>query len=75
MVGIAPRGAKPHDGAVKPDWFVALNIRVVCIVPGVVMTPDRFEKWGLKQGTLGIVYGMAEVTNSVFIMKKRTTIG
>jgi 3-oxoacyl-[acyl-carrier protein] reductase len=21
------------------------NIRVVCIVPGVVMTPDRFEKW------------------------------
>ncbi len=21
------------------------NIRVVCIIPGVVMTPDRFEKW------------------------------
>ena len=21
------------------------NIRVVCIVPGVVMTPDRFAKW------------------------------
>lgn len=27
---------------------------------------DRFEKWGFRRDSLSIVYGMAEVTNSVF---------
>jgi len=37
-----------------------------CFFDSHKMFADRFSAWGLKPETLGIVYGMAEVTNSVF---------
>jgi acyl-CoA synthetase (AMP-forming)/AMP-acid ligase II len=37
-----------------------------CFYDSHKMFLDRFVKWGLPKDCLGIVYGMAEVTNSVF---------
>lgn len=36
-----------------------------CFYESHKMFTDRFSKWGLRTDSLGIVYGMAEVTNSV----------
>lgn len=37
-----------------------------CLYDSHQMFAERFAKWGLSPDCLGIVYGMAEVTNSVF---------
>ena len=37
-----------------------------CFFDSHEMFADRFEKWGFRRESLAIVYGMAEVTNSVF---------
>ena len=38
------------------------------------MFADRFEAWGFRRDSLSIVYGMAEVTNSVFAAGNREPI-
>jgi acyl-CoA synthetase (AMP-forming)/AMP-acid ligase II len=37
-----------------------------CFAESHEMFVDRFARWGLRRDSLAIVYGMAEVTNSVF---------
>jgi acyl-CoA synthetase (AMP-forming)/AMP-acid ligase II len=45
-----------------------------CFYESHKMFADRFEPWGLRRDSLGIVYGMAEVTNSVFAAGHREPI-
>jgi len=45
-----------------------------CFYESHKMFVDRFEPWGLRRDSLGIVYGMAEVTNSVFAAGHREPI-
>jgi acyl-CoA synthetase (AMP-forming)/AMP-acid ligase II len=45
-----------------------------CFYESHKMFVDRFEPWGLRRDSLGIVYGMAEVTNTVFAAGHREPI-
>ena len=45
-----------------------------CFYESHEMLVDRFSKWGLRSDCLGIVYGMAEVTNSVIAAGNREPI-
>ncbi len=45
-----------------------------CFYESHKMFADRFARWGFNPKSLGIVYGMAEVTNSVFAAGHREPI-
>ncbi|NIR53060.1 fatty acyl-AMP ligase [candidate division KSB1 bacterium] len=45
-----------------------------CFYESHKMFADRFARWGFREDSLGIVYGMAEVTNSVIAAGNREPI-
>ena len=45
-----------------------------CFYESHKMFADRFEAWGFRRDSLSIVYGMAEVTNSVFAAGNKVPI-
>lgn len=53
---------------------VCCNGAEPCFYESHKMFADRFSRWGFNPKSLGIVYGMAEVTNSVFAAGHREPI-
>jgi acyl-CoA synthetase (AMP-forming)/AMP-acid ligase II len=54
------------DGVDLSSLRLVLNGAEPCFWESHEMLANRFSRWGLSRDSLGIVYGMAEVTNSVF---------
>lgn len=54
------------DGIDLSSIRICCNGAEPCFAESHEMFVDRFAPWGLRRDSLAIVYGMAEVTNSVF---------
>ena len=65
---------KEMEGLDLSSLRLTCNGAEPCFYESHKMFVDRFEPWGLRRDSLGIVYGMAEVTNSVFAAGHREPI-
>jgi len=65
---------KDMEGVDLSSLRLMCNGAEPCFYDSHTMFAERFKKWGFRPDSLGIVYGMAEVTNSVIAAGHREPI-